>query len=103
VAVHDAPTIELNLPVPTPAPASRAGLTAGGDDEHIELANTAAAVDDASRPAAEPDTVAAMAAAITAALEPGPASGEHATATDAAITRAAAHVGTGGVAGVART
>jgi hypothetical protein len=101
VAVHDEPTIELNLPVPTPAPASRAGLTAGGDDEHIELANTTAVADDASRPAAEPETAAAMAAAITAALEPRPASGDHATDTDAAATRAAAHAGTGAVAGVA--
>ena len=93
VAVHDAPTIELNLRAPTPAAASRAGLTSGrddeDDDEDIELANTAATADDASLPLAGPDTVAAMAAAITAALEPGPASGDHATAADTAATGAA--------------
>jgi hypothetical protein len=86
VAGHDEPTTELNLRAPTPAAAaaSRAVLTAGCDDEHIELANTAVTSDDASSPAAEPDTVAAMAAAITAALEHDPVSGDHATASAAA-------------------
>jgi hypothetical protein len=107
LAVHDAPTIDLNLRAPTPgaAPASRAGLTSARDDRDddvdIELANTAATAADASLPLAGPDTVAAMAAAITAALEPGPASGDHATAPDTTTTQAATRAEDGALVRVA--